>query len=482
MTKPIDTSRREFLRNASVLSVAGSIGAPFALNLFAMNVAAASTLTSDYKALVCIYLAGGNDSANMVIATDTPSWTTYQAARGNSIALPQANLLPIVPNTPKVDAVGTRSFALHPGMAPLQTLFDAGRAAIVANVGTLIEPIADKVAYRDSAIQKPFSLFSHSDQTSQWHSADPSKPIYGWGGRMGDMLKSSNTMQNFSSISVTGNTVFLAGETLNQYQINSNGSAVAIGGMTNLFGINNSPLRTIITTPTSGNIFEMDHAAVVQRAIAAQADLNTVMQSTATTVPAPTQYTAYYNYQANNPLATQLQTVARIIAGQTALGAHRQVFYIGLGGFDTHNGQLAGHGDLMARLAHALAYFDGVLATLPVGDMRNNVTVFTASDFGRTFASNGSGTDHGWGGHHFVVGGAVRGREIYGEFPQTAVSNTGTGIDNPRDIGSGSLIPGISVDQYAGTLARWFGLSPAEMTAVFPNLANFPVQDLGFMV
>jgi uncharacterized protein (DUF1501 family) len=480
MTKSIDTSRRKFLRNASALSLAGSIGAPFALNLFAMNVAAASTLTSDYKALVCLYLAGGNDSANMVVATDTPSWTTYQAARGGSIALPLANLLPIVPTTAKVDAVGTRSFALHPNMALLQTLFDAGRAAVIANVGTLIEPIADKVAYNNSAILKPSNLFSHSDQTTHWLSADPAKPVYGWGGRMGDNLKLSNSKQNFSSISLTGNTAFLAGESINQYQINSNGSAVAISGMSNLFGANSNPLQAIITNTAAGNIFEKDHAAIVERAIAAQADLSAVMQAT-TTVAAPTQYMAYYNYLSSNPIATQLQTVARIIAGQSTLGAHRQVFFVNVGGFDTHNGQLAAQGDLMARLAHAMSYFDGVLATLPVGDMRNNVTLFTASDFGRTFASNGSGTDHGWGGHHFVVGGAVKGKEIYGEFPQTAVTNAATGVDNPRDIGSGTLIPNLSVDQYAGTLAKWFGLSSIEIAAVFPNLANFPVQDLGFM-
>ncbi len=475
MTEPINTSRREFLRKASMLSVAGTIGAPFALNLFAINVAAASTYNAvgDYKALVCLYLAGGNDSANMVIATDTPSWAGYQAARGGSIAFAEAALLPtaIIPTTTKVDAVGTRSFALHPGMGPLKVLFDAGRAAIVANVGTLIEPIADKVAYNNSAIRKPPSLFSHSDQTGQWLSADPAKPIYGWGGRMEDRLKASNTRQNFSSISLTGNSVFLAGETVNQYQVDSNGSAVAIGGMSNLFGSNTTLLRDIITTPTSSNVFEMDHAAVVQRAIVAQADLNSVMQATASTVTAPTNY---------NPLATQLQTVARIIAGQTALGAHRQVFFVAVSGFDTHNGQLAAHAELMTRLADAISYFDGVLSTLQVDgvktDMRSKVTLFTASDFGRTFASNGSGTDHGWGGHHLVVGGAVKGKEIYGEFPQTTVS-----AGNPRDIGSGTLIPNLSVDQYAATLAKWFGLSPAEITEVFPNLANFPTQDLGFM-
>jgi uncharacterized protein (DUF1501 family) len=164
------------------------------------------------------------------------------------------------------------------------------------------------------------------------------------------------------------------------------------------------------------------------------------------------------------------------------LGAHRQVFFVNVGGFDTHRDQLPSHGELMIRLAHAISYFDGVLSTLPVGDMRNNVTLFTASDFGRTFASNGSGTDHGWGGHHFVVGGAVKGRDIYGNFPQTSVSTTA--LDNPLDIGSGSLIPQISVDQYAATLAKWFGLSTTEITEVFPNLSNFPLLewDLGFMV
>lgn len=489
MTEKINLSRREFLRRGSLLSVAGSFSAPFALNLFSMNVAAASTFTSDYKAIVCLYFGGGNDSANMVLATDTPSWNGYQAARSiggaASIALPMGSLLPITPNTPHVDAVGTRSFALHPNLTQLKTLFDAGRAAVIANVGTLIEPIADKVAYRSNAIQKPSNLFSHSDQTTQWHSTDPAKPIYGWGGRMGDALKTSNSKQNFTSISSSGNSVFLAGETINQYQINANGAAVPIGGMTNLFGINaaNNPLRAVITNTAASNLIEREHAAVVERSIAAQTDLNNVMLATATSVASPTQYLNPNNNQlANNSLATQLKTVARIIEGQATLGAHRQVFFVSIGGFDTHDNQLTGQADLMARIAHAVSYFDGVLATLPVGDMSNKVTLFTASDFGRTFTSNGDGTDHGWGAHHFVVGGAVKGKDIYGSFPQTAVTNSSAGIDNPLDVGSGSLIPTISVDQYAGTLAKWFGLSPAEIASVFPNLSKFPTQDLGFMV
>jgi uncharacterized protein (DUF1501 family) len=488
MTNPINMSRREFLRRGTLLSVAGSFSAPFALNLFSMNVAAASTFTSEYKAIVCLYFGGGNDSANMVLATDTPSWAGYQAARSiggaGSIALPAVGtargVLPIIPNTTKVDAVGTRSFALHPNLTQLKAMFDAGRAAVIANVGTLVEPISDKVAYRSSAIQKPANLFSHSDQTTQWHSADPSKPIYGWGGRMGDALKASNSKQNFTSMSSSGNSAFLAGETINQYQINSNGSAEAIYALKNLYGIRdaNNPLQVIITNTSASNLIEREHAAVVERSIAAQTDLNNVMLATATSVATPTKYINPNNNQlGNNSLATQLQTVARIIAGQTTLGAHRQVFFVSIGGFDTHDNQLVGQADLMARIDHAVSYFYNQALT---PDMSNKVTLFTASDFGRTFTSNGDGTDHGWGAHHFVVGGAVRGKEIYGDFPQTAVS--GGSIDNPLDVGSGSLIPTTSVDQYAGTLAKWFGLNQTEIASVFPNLKNFQTQDLGFMV
>jgi uncharacterized protein (DUF1501 family) len=476
MTKPIDTSRREFLRNASLLSLAGTIGSPFALNLFAISSAVAAPIYTDYKALVCLYLAGGNDSANMILATDSASWAGYQAARGGSIAHSQASILNI---SPVAYADPSRTFALHPNMGLLQTLFTAGRAAFVANVGTLVKPIADKTAFNDPSIPKPASLFSHSDQTTQWLSADTLKPVNGWGGRMADILQDSNAKKNFGNISLTGNNVFLAGETINQYQINSNGTAQPIDGLTYLYGTNNGALKNIVTQPTGSNVFEIDHAAVVDRAIKAQVDLAAVMTATASTVPAPTQYTAYYNYLATNPLAIQLQTVARIIAGRDQLGAHRQVFFINISGFDTHGNEVPSHGDLMAQLAHAVEYFDSALANLSGTDMRNNVTLFTASEFGRTFASNGSGTDHGWGGHHFVAGGAVIGQRIYGTFPPTCVD--GNGFTNPLDIGSGSMIPTTSVDQYAATLAKWFGLSATEIATVFPNLANFTTTDLGFM-
>lgn len=504
--KDFDLSRREFLLKSTLLS-ASTITAPFAMNLFAMNTAMAAT-TTGYKALVCIFLGGGNDHNNMVLATDTPSWNGYLAARniggGATIALPRANLLDISPTTAKVDSVygssAARTFALHPAMTGMKTLFDAGRVAIVANVGPLITPIANKAAYQSTPANRPANLFSHSDQTAQWNSTDVTKKNYGWGGRMADWVKTGNTpRENFTCLSLSGNNSFLAGETINQYQVNSNGTPVAISGFNNLFGSSGNATQTITTGPTSGNMFEIEHAAVVQRAIDAQTDLATVMTSTAApVVPAPSTYlNPNTNTQQTNALATQMQTVARIIAGRNTLGAHRQVFFVTLGGFDTHDGQAPNHANLMARLSHALEYFDTTLSNLPDvnggvnSDMRTSVTSFTASDFGRTFTSNGDGTDHGWGAHHFVIGGAVNGKEIYGEFPMTAVTGTssyGT-FNNLLDVGSGNLIPQISVDQYAATLAQWFGLSTTEITAVFPYLNRFTTinggtglwNNLGFM-
>lgn len=498
-THKIDISRREFILNASMMSAAGSVAAPFALNLFAMNVAAAAAFPT-YKALVCVYLGGGNDHNNTVIATDTASWTGYQNARNvggtASIALPYGALTTDTVNTaitPATPQAG-RFFALHPAMGSMKTLFSTTRAAVVANVGPLLEPIASRTVYNAlPGNRKPANLFSHSDQTAQWHTTNPAKPLYGWGGSIADILKANsvNTYPNFTNMSFSGNTVFLAGETLNQYQISSNGSAQPIGGVgTSLFGTTGF-LEPIIknTTPLSGNVFEIEHAKIVERALAAESALNSVMTAfPATTVP---QYTNPNNpaQLRDNSLARQLQTVSRIIAGRSTLGANRQVFFVSMGGFDTHDGQAPSHADLMARLAHAADYFNTTLVGLSDGaggNMSDKVTLFTASDFGRTLTSNGDGTDHGWGAHHFVVGGAVNGGDIYGAYPKTFVSTSTDPMNaahNPLDVGSGNFIPQISVDQYAATLAKWFGLTTGEINSIFPNLPlHFNTnRDLGFM-
>lgn len=477
-SKKINPGRRNFLRNATV---AGS-AAPFALNLAALGASAnAIAAPGDYKALVCVFLYGGNDQANTVLATDTDSWNSYLSIRDTggsaSIALPavgaSGGVLPIVPNTVQAG----RSFAMHPELGPLKALFDAGRAAVVSNVGPLVVPTT-RAQYRAASVPLPPKLFSHNDQQSLWQAYAPEGASYGWMGRIGDIIAASNTSLYFTSVSASGNAVMMSGQNVKQYQVSSAG-AVAIAGLGSIFGMTagNNPLRTIITS-NYNHLLEKEHATVVKRSIDAQTSLSAGMLSAgAGGVPDPTPYTVPNSggQTATNSLAVQLQTVARMIGGRSSLGVNRQVFFVSLSGFDTHDSQNANHPDLLAKLAHALSYFDGVMANLNGDDMRSNVTTFTASDFGRTLTSNGDGTDHGWGGHHFVIGGAVKGKDIYGTFPPIA-------IGHDQDAGSGSLIPTISVDQYAATLAKWMGLSNGNITDIFPNIGNFASRDIGFML
>jgi uncharacterized protein (DUF1501 family) len=472
-------SRRRFL--GGMLAMAGGSTVPFTLNLAAMGSAAAQT-APDYKAMVCIFLTGGNDHFNTVLPTDSTSWNEYLRLRATSdsgsIALPGLNasggVLPINPITSQ----GGRTFALHPELAPLQQVFGDGRLAVVANVGTLIQPTT-LAQYKASSVALPPKLFSHNDQQAIWQSSqlEGTKGASGWGGRIGDLMAASNSNATFTSISCSGNAMFLSGRSVRQYQISGTGAVPINNLTTSLFGVAASanPLRQIITDDHA-NLLQKEHAAVVSRAISAQSALaSSILPAGAGGVPDPTMYiNPNTKVAAVNPLAVQLQTVARIIGGRGGLGARRQVFYVSLNGFDTHDYQRANHADLMARLAHAMAYFDNTLASLQGVDMRKQVTAFTASDFGRTFTSNGDGTDHGWGAHHFVMGGAVRGRDIYGSMPVT-------GLNHSLDVGSGSLLPTISVDQYGATLASWFGLSATQITDVFPNIGNFSTRNLGFM-
>ncbi len=484
-------SRREFLRKAAVLSSSvGSAAVPLAFNLAAMNNAVAQT--AGYKAIVCLFLYGGNDSANMVLPTDATSWTAYSTVRSTApdpiallapgtapnaaaaAATPAAlgGVLPIVPNFTASPENNTRTFALHPSMADAQALFTQGRLAILANAGPLIAPLT-KAEYQanSSAKPRPPKLFSHNDQQSVWQALAPEGARVGWGGRFGDLVASNNGNTAFTNISASGNAVFMAGQTVFQYQVGG-GGAVAIGGLTgNLFGsaAAATQFRSIITADNQ-HLFAKEHALVVRRSVDAQAAFQTAFN--ASTVAAPAQYLQpSTRANANNNLATQLQTVARIIGARAGLGVQRQVFFVSMGGFDTHDGQNRSHADLMARLSHALGYFDATLNTL---GMRDSVTLFSASDFGRTFTSNGDGTDHGWGAHHLVLGGAaVKGKEIHGRFPTV-------GLNHSDEVGSGSFLPTTSVDQIGAGLGRWFGLGEANLDTVFPNLKNFQ-RDVGFI-
>ncbi len=472
-----EQSRRQFLRTASLASMSGLYASPFILGLNSLAAMAQGTGTSDYRALVCVFLQGGNDGHGTVIATDSESYAAFTQARSGApgLAYPLASLLPITPNTPQ----SGRTFALNPYLTGVQNLFNAGRAAIVANPGTLIAP-ATKAQVSANSVPLPASLFSHFDQTAAWQaiaSNGGSAEHVGWGGAVADLIESMNMNSNsmFTCISTAGIALFLSGQTSFQLNVTPAGP-IPISGLANgLFGSSagSSALNSILTAEET-NLFAKEYEVVVNRSMQAQALLASAMLPAGPAgVPNPPQYLdPTTNKLTDNPLAASLQTVARIIAGRATLGVNRQIFYVQLGSFDTHDGQATTHAKLLTQLSQALEYFDGQMQSFGLG---NNVTTFTASDFGRTLTSNSDGTDHGWGSHHFVVGGAVKGSNMYGQYPVI-------GANQANDVGAGRLIPTTSVDQYGGTLARWFGLSDGQVKTVFPNFANFGSSPyMGFM-
>ena len=511
-----NASRRLFLRQAGAMSALVGAGAPMALNMAAIGTAAAQS-GSDYKAIVCLFLFGGNDGYNMVLPTDSASWAAYTATR-NQAPDPISLLVPGIAANPEAAAGSParlggvlplsvanpqgRSFALHPLMSSVQSLFNVDRrVAILPNIGPLVRPTS-KTDYANSSFPKPLRLFSHNDQQNTWQALAPEGSTRGWGGRIADQLQSLNGRPIFSAISAAGNSVWLSGEQVVQYQVTTSGAVplgVDPGGRVFGSATAGATLQRLASTARGSHPFEFDTAAVAGRAIAAELALRTALRPAGDTAFGSAPASGTY-VQSNDPklrytnpltgavayngLAGQLQMVARLVdAGLSgATGARRQVFFVSMGGFDTHDLQNRNQADLMARLDHALKYFDTTLGAL---NARDQVTTFTASDFGRTFTSNGDGTDHGWGSHHLVMGGAVRGGDIYGSFPTLALKNSNnSGFDgSPQQLSNGALLPGTSVDQLGYTLGSWFGVSPAQLGEIFPNLSNFnaSVRNLGFM-
>jgi uncharacterized protein (DUF1501 family) len=479
--KPImnkfERSRRQFLRTASMASMAGISASPFLLGLNSLAAMARGNGASDYRALVCIFLSGGNDGHGTVIATDPDSYSAFTTARSGApgLAYPQSELLPIVLKTPQ----SGRTFALNPYLTGVQNLFNAGRCAIVANTGTLIAP-ATKAQVNANSVPLPASLFSHFDQTAAWQaiaSNGGSAEHVGWGGSVADLIEgmSLNTNSMFTCISTAGIALFLSGQTSFQLNVTSAGPIPIYGLSQPPFALSaaSNPLASILTADEA-NLFAKEYEVVITRSTQAQALLaSSMLPAGDGGVPNPPQYLNPTTQKlTDNPLATSLQTVARIIGGRASLGVTRQIFYVVLGGFDTHNTQAQIHAQLLTELGQAFEYFDGLMTSTGLG---NQVTTFTASDFGRTLTCNSDGTDHGWGSHHFVVGGAVQGQDMYGQYPVI-------GVNQANDVGAGRLIPTTAVDQYAGTLARWFGLSDGQVRQVLPNFANFGSNPyLGFM-
>jgi uncharacterized protein (DUF1501 family) len=447
-------SRRNFLKAA--VTSAGALGA---FGKFGeMNALAAGN--APYQALVCIFLAGGNDSHNMVIpvATATQNYGLYQQGRP-TLAIPQANLQ-MIPD-------GNDTYGLHPLMPEIANLYKAGNAAVVANVGMLVQPTTRQIFQSQNLAKLPAQLFSHSDQTNQWQAAIPNgNTSTGWGGRVEDNLLSAyNSAASFTPITATsGCGLFCTG---NQ----TFAATVPVGGASLLEGATTaSRLNAVQQLMQFDNGLKLVTAANVtfQRGVAFSTALTNALKTAVVNTKFP-----------SSLIAQQLRTVAQIMSIRSALGIGRQIFFCQLGGFDTHSAQASIQDALLQQLSQAIGAF--YTATQEVGTDANTVT-FTASEFGRTLQPNGNaGTDHAWGSHHFVVGtgamngGSLQGGRIWGQFPSLALG----GADDANS--RGTLVPTASVDQYAATMAQWFGVSSGNIGSIFPYVGNFPTSNLGFL-
>jgi uncharacterized protein (DUF1501 family) len=493
-------SRREFIRQAACAAVGTAAMTCAIRDLRFMNAAVAQSNITDYKALVCIFLAGGNDSNNLIVPTITSEYNNYAAIRTPVLALPQSSLLPISPTN-----FDGHDYGLHPCCPQLQTLFGQGRLAILFNTGTLVYPIT-RAQYQSGSVAKPPQLFSHADQVTQWQTSVPDQPpLTGWGGRCADLLNAVEPTAPISlSVTLAGANTFEVGNVVSQYSVSTSG-AVSLQGVS---GARLQALTNILGLPYP-NLQSSAYAGVANHAINTGSLLNTAILATADpsgsqqfwTTPFPGSGT----FQVTTPtsgtkfsssLGPQLKMIARLIeAGSRAAGSPsngfgmlRQIFFCSVGGYDLHSGQTdeptggsvlnGAHANLFAELSQCMNAFQAAMDQ--IGTMHSDpyfaqrVTAFTCSDFGRTFPANGQGSDHGWGSHHLIMGGAVHGNQTYGTFPTLTVNG-------PDDTSTGRWIPTTACDQYFATLATWFGVDNSNLPTVFPNLGRFSSTNIGFI-
>ncbi len=476
ISKIKDINRRAFMKRSSQLAGMG-VAAPFAMNMALTSQAAAfSAPGNDYRALVCIFLEGGNDHNNMLIPVDNANYDIYHTARGGGagrsaggIARAQADII-----NGRLNPAGNQrltndvEYALAPEMPLLKQLFDERRMGIQLNVGTLVRPLTGQEfrAMNGTGANVPPRLFSHNDQRSIWQSSSPEGASSGWGGRLADLAQSTNTNTLFTAISPSGNSVFLTGREAVNYQITTGGAIrLEVAAGRNLYNsrVASDMLREIISDQRD-NIFEGEYNRVTERSISSENVFNSAIRST--------NINTQFNRRGNTSnIAAQLQVVAQTIAARRALGTRRQIFFVTMGGYDVHNDLIENHAELLRELDFAMHAFYRTTEELGVA---NEVTTFTGSDFGRALASNGDGCDHGWGGHHFVMGGDVRGGRYFGEAPEIS-------LDGDGQVGQGRLLPTTAVDEFGATLTRWFGASNSDLRDLFPNIGNFSNTDLGFM-
>jgi uncharacterized protein (DUF1501 family) len=460
-------TRRRFLRAAAAGGVAYAFGRTPGVTYAQMS---GDGTLSDYRALVCVFLFGGNDSWNMVVPASDAEHAVYAGTRQN-LAIAQDLLLPLHLAAP--DASGW-SFGLNPAMAGLADLFNSGRAAIVANVGPLIAP-ATLSAYQNGSVPLPPQLFSHNDQQDQWHSLK-GKVVSktGWAGRIADALSPRLSSQRLAlNVSLSGQTLFQAGAAAVPYTMGAAGPAAFTGFPATGIG----PARRQAFQSVAGTRYEsLYERAFASTALRALQFGESVTAALATAPEFPSLPSS--SSPALSGLATQLRTVARLIAARDQLAMSRQIFFVATGGFDTHDDQVDDQPTLLGTVSDALKRFDDAMQQLGISQ---KVTAFTQSDFGRTLTSNGDGTDHAWGGVQIVTGGAVAGGRIYGEYPLLKIGAR-RGTDRADDVGGGRFIPTVSSDQYAATLASWFGVPEADLRTIAPSIDNFTARTLGFLI
>jgi len=459
MLTPYDLTRRKFIGNAcAAVGATGVLSAIAQLRLIGALAADASTISSDYKALVCVFLYGGNDSNNLVIPIDTTGYGLYSSQR-TAIALPQSSITAINP----AKYSDGFNYGMNNGMIEMQNLFTQGKMAILANTGTLVRPTTLANYVSGNAAYLPPQLFSHSDQQTQWQSSLSDQPFQtGWGGRLADIINAINTNSTISmSVSVAGQNSFQVGQTTSEYAVSTSGAISLTGSSGSTINSLRYQAELDLLSATEKNLFSAAFANSTGGAVNDSALLTSVLTNAATlktTFP-------------NTSLGQQLSMIAKLISAAPQTGLKRQVFFASLGGFDTHTVELATQASLYPQVSQAINAFYNATAELGV---QNQVTTFTASDFSRTYNTNGDGADHGWGSHHMIVGGAVKGGDIYGSMPSQK-------LGGPDDTGRGRWIPSTSVDQYAATLATWFGVSQTNLPIVLPNIGRFASSNLGFM-
>lgn len=492
LDKELDLSRRQFVRKSAcaALGYAGIINAITQLTMVRSAIAAP---LPGYKALVVLFLGGGNDSTNMIIPRmGHPEYARYKSAR---------NFLTIFdPNDPlrgssQVSIPLTTvsgSYGIHPSMSQVATLFDSGKIAFVANTGTLAYPILTRDDYINGTTPVPPQLFSHSDQAQQWQSSLPDKPFQsGWGGRIADLLNQPPASTVAMNISVSGINSFQVGRVTSQFSMSPEGTVNLAGYGTdysNALNANGTYKTTLegtrlkafedIMRYTHSNLLEAGYNRAVSNGRATEGFMGAALTAAA---GSGVNFDAIFGTGTDDSLNGQLKMIAKLIAGRSALGNSRQIFFASIRGFDTHAGQTEAQNNLMEELSTSLkAFYD---ATVALG-VSNDVLTLTHSDFGRTLTPNGSdpsaGSDHAWGSHHVVMGGAVQGARIYGFYPNLSI---GAGLDTAQ---RGQLIPTTSVDQYAAVAAKWFGVGASELPTIFPNLGRFndpfsPSANLGYI-